>query len=679
MHIDFHAKSQEHPETASILLTGNLDQIVEMLEQLSWLAATFRPSAEGLLTSSYAYFEEISAKYKFDWEPGFELSLVSPRYYPIDTVSDEKPEQSNCWTPLFSAGVLAQGYRIRQRPEAAFGLEIDFPVLAVLARLDGPINYEEGIIFSGKSSMLFPSRLLEAGTGAIQWHLVGVDDAVCMVDILEKSNWVQSRDLEQLITSRSFLGYCKYAQVLAGTKNLLDKSIVGESCIRRSTSTLEVRPEVSISTGFTAKGIWNATLATKVVLTKGLRAQITGDEIDFRDRLHRTVQPPVLVFDTATQSAWLIPEISLILHIVHEYLKQDWVQTPRGPGVTLPYAEVASDGGNAAFHVIVEHGHEELWKRQEDGKSKRFMDVISDYVKLFETIRKEVNMKKAAAGRKFRQPRLLGWDFIDILAKDHLFYERELSTDMGPRMAWWDIALNTDTLVVFGSNFGQLIRPDPERSLVCQSWSPVPTNSSLLTASARCMMYLARKCDIRDTSYRKVAEGLEWHTPKGSHLYGEVCNGTHCEKCIFIQELRSTSKMPWHRSGKNTAAAEAIELDGALIIGSVNYYKSLKRHNQYPERRNTPKCLSESTIATASGVVSQSSPTLPVLEVGGFEIKTLNSESQQSQLTTGRTEIQFSSYQHLLSSSDFGHSAASPPTLYLRGKQNSIQDQAQSA
>jgi hypothetical protein len=193
------------------------------------------------------------------------------------------------------------------------------------------------------------------------------------------------------------------------------------------------------------------------------------------------------------------------------------------------------------------------------------------------------------------------------------------------------------------------------------------------------MMYLARKCDVRDTSYRKVAEGLEWHTPKGSHLYGEVCNGTHCEKCIFIQELRSTSKMPWHRSGKNTAAAEAIELDGALIIGSVNYYKSLKRHNQYPERRNTPKCLSESTIATASGVVSQSSPTLSVLEVGGFEIKTLNSESQQSQLTTGRTEIQFSSYQHLLSSSDFGHSAASPPTLYLRGKQNSIQDQAQSA
>jgi hypothetical protein len=91
---------------------------------------------------------------------------------------------------------------------------------------------------------------------------------------------------------------------------------------------LEIRPEAKISTTLTAKGIWAATLQTKVTLSKGLRAQIEDDEIGFRDRVHRNVKSPVLVFDTATQSAWLI------LHMVHEYLKQDWVQTPRGPEVT---------------------------------------------------------------------------------------------------------------------------------------------------------------------------------------------------------------------------------------------------------------------------------------------------------------------------------------------------------
>jgi hypothetical protein len=144
-----------------------------------------------------------------------------------------------------------------------------------------------------------------------------------MANILEESELVQSRDLDQSITSRAFLGYCRYSQVLAGTKETLEKSQIGESCIRRSISRLEIRPGAKISTTLTAKGIWAATLQTKVTLSKGLRAQIGDDEIDFRDRVHRNVKSPVLVFDTATQSAWLIPETSLILHMVHEYLKQD--------------------------------------------------------------------------------------------------------------------------------------------------------------------------------------------------------------------------------------------------------------------------------------------------------------------------------------------------------------------
>jgi hypothetical protein len=455
VHIDFHPKNQEHPEMASIHLTGNLDQIVEILEQLSWFAASFRTSSRSQLTMSHAIFQERPGKLKFEkGEPEFELSLVSPRYHSISVNPNEKLEQSNCWLPLFSAGILAQGFPIRQRPEAALGLDVAFPVLALLARLDGPMSYAEGIVFSGKSSILFPSRLLGAGRDGVQWHFVGVDDPASTVDILEQSDWVQSRDLEQLITSRAFLGYCRYAHVLAGTKELLEISQIGESCIRRSTSRLEIRPEVNISTAFTAKGVWTATLETKVVLSKGLRAQIGDDEIDFRDRVHRTVKAPVLVFDTATQSAWLIPETSLILHMVHEYLKQGWVQTPRGSEVILPYAQMSPDGGEAAFNAIVDHGHQELWKRQEDGKVKRFMDVVNDYLKLFDIIRKEINMKKAAAGRTLRQPRLLGWDFMDILAKEHLFFERELPADMGSRMSWWELALNTDTLVIFGSNFG---------------------------------------------------------------------------------------------------------------------------------------------------------------------------------------------------------------------------------
>ncbi|KAE9362769.1 hypothetical protein N431DRAFT_358055 [Stipitochalara longipes BDJ] len=667
VHIDFHPKNQEHPEMASIHLTGNLDQIIEILEQLSWFAVTFRTSSKGQLTMSHAIFQERPGKLKFEkGEPEFELSLVTPRHHSISVNPNDNLEQSNCWLPLFSSGILAQGFPIRQRPEAALGLDLAFPVLAQLARLDGPMSYAEGIVFSGKLSIIFPTRLLDAGTRGVQWHFVGVDDPASIVDILEESEWFQSRDFEQLITSRAFLGYCRYSQVLAGTKESLERSQIGESCIQRSISRLEIRPEANISTTLTANGVWAATLKTKVVLSKGLRAQIGDDEIDFRDRVHRTVKSPVLVFDTATQSAWLIPEVSLILHMVHEYLKQDWVQTPRGPEVTLPYAQMSPDGGRAAFNAIVEHGHQELWERQEDGQAKRFMD--------------EINMKKAAARRTLRHPRLLGWDFMDILSKEHLFFERELPEDMGPRMAWWELAINTDTLVIFGSNFGQLIRPHPEQTPVCKAWNPIPENFNLLIASARCIMYLAMKCNARDSSCRKVADGLEWHTPKGSYLYGHPCVKAGCETCMFIQELRAPQKKPWQRHEKNLAGGESIEPDGALIFGSVDHYhKLLKRRRQTLVNRTMPPSPAGPSN-TPFGANTQSSPVASNIPVSGaatiraFSISNLG--AQQPRANSASTEIAF---QNSPLSSSLGKSTVNQPALHLRDEQSRPSDQIQAA
>jgi hypothetical protein len=176
---------------------------------------------------SHAIFQERPGKLKFEkGEPEFELSLATSRHHSISVNPNDNLEQNNCWLPLFSSGILAQGFPIRQRPEAALGLVLAFPVLAQLSRLNGPMSYAEGIVFSGKSSILFPSSLLDAGTGVVQWHFVRVDDPALMANILEESELVQSRDLEQLITSRAFLGYCKVGTLkcLLGRKKLSKKA-----------------------------------------------------------------------------------------------------------------------------------------------------------------------------------------------------------------------------------------------------------------------------------------------------------------------------------------------------------------------------------------------------------------------------------------------------------------------
>jgi hypothetical protein len=99
---------------------------------------------------SHAIFQERPGKLKFEkGEPEFELSLATSRHHSISVNPNDNLEQNNCWLPLFSSGILAQGFPIRQRPEAALGIDLAFPVLAQLARLDGPMSYAEGIVFSG--------------------------------------------------------------------------------------------------------------------------------------------------------------------------------------------------------------------------------------------------------------------------------------------------------------------------------------------------------------------------------------------------------------------------------------------------------------------------------------------------------------------------------------------------
>jgi hypothetical protein len=250
---------------------------------------------------------------------------------------------------------------------------------------------------------------------------------------------------------------------------------------------------------------------------------------------------------------------------------------------------------------------------------------------------------------------------------------------MGPRMSWWELALNTDTLVIFGSNFGQLIRADPDKSSVCKAWSPIPENCNLLTASARCILHLARKCDARDISGRRVADGLEWHTPKGSYLYRDPCVQPRCETCILIQELRAPQKRLWQRHGKNSDVGESLYLDGALIFGSVDHYhKLLKRRRQTLVDITIQNSSPGPSNTTAPSSDTQSSPAVLNLPISGAAttrtISVFNSGAQQPQVSRTRTEISFQRDHETLLSSSLSQSGGNQPALHLIGEQNQAPD-----
>lgn len=260
----------------------------------------------------------------------FELSILSSRpvlqasTVQVPTLGTFRSEQ--CWLPLFKEGILVCGFPIPARSQQAVGLQLDFPILALLTQVQGPIEYDSGIVLVGPSTLLFPTSETE---DSIQWHLEEVDDARVIFDILDKIDWKQEPDLQKLTSLKAYVGYCRYAQVLAGTEGLIQSNTVQQSQIKNSPSHLEIAPEGTFGLGLSAKGFVNLSGGGKIVQGRGQRVAQDRKEGKFRDRAAHAVLQPVLVYDNETKRAWLIPELSIILHLAHAYLKLDWVQKLR--------------------------------------------------------------------------------------------------------------------------------------------------------------------------------------------------------------------------------------------------------------------------------------------------------------------------------------------------------------
>lgn len=525
------------PETADIRVSGTLDEIVGTLNQLAWFASAFRVPKGNGLTMSYAYFEGVNKLGDHDHSTptSFLLSLCLPR----QELKMNRGDIGKCWLPLFKEGVLARGFPIAER-DGCEGLDIPFPLMVAFTRVTCSMEYNRGAILLGESSLLFPSKRLRQ---AVQWHYVVGDNIQLLVNTLDQCcERVYELDISELTILRTFLGYYKKGLVLAGTKELLQSKFITDSNIPISKSRIELAREGTASLGLSANQIINGTIGSKWTLPKGLRAYLAGTGREYEDRLEKAYDRPMLVYDWSTKSAWLVSELSMILHLAHTYLRQPKVQL-RGQGKNgevsfpwpkLPYARSSSDGGKAAFDTIREYGDLELYCKQEDGKPKQFWSIIDDFLKDLGAIRTATNMRKASAGWQLVESRLQGWEFNDLATKEDYVSERELPSE-SKKSSWWQLRAAEEMLVIFGCNFGQLIAPDLSKTKVYSGWEVVPGYAELLTASMYCVKQLARKCN-KDGLCDNLTPQLMWHRPESrSKGCSDACN----HSCLCIQEIRS--------------------------------------------------------------------------------------------------------------------------------------------
>lgn len=480
------------------------------------------------------------------------------RLFPLD-LQEVDDSESPCWHPLFTNGVIAHGFPVPLRHQER-GIELSFEVMITLAGVMYPLEYDDGMILKGPSTILIPTALVPLTpvpkppfSNSVQWHFIsGVPDKRltlnCIADHVSDSEWFKTWDFDLLRTARTFLGYCKNAEIHLG----IIKSNYGN--IERSNAKYEqpmpeMSRKISLPLGISLMGV-QASISTSIVFPKGLRVTTRPASSFFNDQLNRARDQPLLLYDTEDKRGWLVPELSVILHIALA-----WASKQRDCSDILkmiPHAAISGNGGEAAYNAIT-RGQGIKLRTGLDGNPQLFTDLIKNFMTALDS-RKDLVIGREETSNRKRSP-LRGWEFVDIVNFSYFSKREEVAIDRRSGGKWDLIAAeNSELLVLFGKGLGDIIKPAKDEN-ICQSWNPIPKGKCYLTASSFCLKNLAATHSIETTSPR-LTRNLHWHKPRGAKLFEDCKFGTAIG-CNRLQKLKKSY----------ARAPGPLESHGAVIFG----------------------------------------------------------------------------------------------------------------
>ena len=122
-----------------VVATGTNENLIKVAQILAWIIATFRRPKHGELSYSTSAFTKTH-------DGVYSISML-----PLEPIQD-----SVCWCPMFPSGIIAKDFPIPKR-HGEIGLEIPFNLMVVLGRVWYPMEYLNGFVLKGYSTILVPT------------------------------------------------------------------------------------------------------------------------------------------------------------------------------------------------------------------------------------------------------------------------------------------------------------------------------------------------------------------------------------------------------------------------------------------------------------------------------------------------------------------------------------------
>jgi hypothetical protein len=230
-----------------------------------------------------------------------------------------------------------------------------------LSGVENVYNIDQGLIFVGFSTALVPTSYDET-TNSVQWHFEETNEMsgellrpCSLPSVL--GGWYKTQDVNLFRKSKCFVGWFARANILLGTRLLVIES---QNKLNWSTETKE-HPQSLRMEGFGANGQLGFTVGpinTALQLVKTWRFHSNVQHFRRHEQYGITLRlccgNVAIIIDTESKQVWLVPMLSLVLHLCHRYFQE--INCRGHADDPLPFANPSPDGASEAARVLGSSG-----------------------------------------------------------------------------------------------------------------------------------------------------------------------------------------------------------------------------------------------------------------------------------------------------------------------------------
>jgi hypothetical protein len=474
---------------------------------------------------------------------------------------ESAPPSKACWRSLFPYGVIAKGFPIRPRLEGK-GLEISFANMALISRCLSFVEYENGLIAHGLTSILIPMNELPQDD-ALQWHLedktkqdlqrqrLARISQILRLHIIR--DWYKELDPNQLVNRRSFLGWAENAKVVFGTKDYHPQFEWSEA--PRSPTKNHVT-SYGFTFGYSILGIQAQGTMTRIPIAAKSAIQ-SAQEQDVYDALAKGQDHHVLVYDNSKKLGHYLPQVSVALQLAHSRIAKCGYRLYKGElaigeDESFMFANPGADGNAEACLAVRACCKLTVWKDQteENSAKESFIEffrkswhILTDIAENLDSADTDFQMVGDVAPKYIH-----GVELIDAMNMESSLKIKRVKIDQP-----WGHLTSEQPAVLLSKNLPPAIICESQH--LCKSWTNVPTDKNYLVTTGLIVQSLL------EHQSEGLGQRLDW--VGGTPLIESHKQGRHAP--IFHSQKLRTKKKP-HPNASIRNQIKGL-LDSAFVFG----------------------------------------------------------------------------------------------------------------